>query len=160
MGKMDCWGSNSQSNGPWLYSTPLDPESAKLSPEEDWKVAMYREENAKLKLEVRKLQTQVEFLRECLQKAQHDHDLDYQLFLLRDKTKSPPRLPVFPVGNGYEAVAEKVASSLQRAKKPRGKQKSPRPTTPPEGPDSDPELAATLSRLLAESTRAACAQYQ
>lgn len=158
---MDGWGSQSNSNGPWAFFTqseapPKAPAPTPLAPEEDWKVQMYFEENQRLNAEILRLKKQIEFLRESVQIARRDHDLDYQLWLLRDK--SSPRLPVFPTGIGSEALAEKVSATLLRNKKPRTPKtpKSPKTQYSEIVPESDPEMEETLKRLLDESTRAAC----
>lgn len=158
---MDQWGS--QSHDPWASGSPpagdafRAHDASAATADYDASSEFYRQRAVELSIENDKLKREIAFLRESLYIARRDHDLDYQLFLLRNKTP-PPQLQ-FPTGKGYEAVSQKVQSSLQRVKKQT--RKSPVVVeVMDDGNDSDKEIKDTLLRLLGESTAAALAEHK
>jgi hypothetical protein len=144
--------------------------SAQLPPQqEDTLVTFYRDKFNEAEAERKRLVRQVEFLRDQVLKAQKQHDLDYQLWLLREKDKdkekgSPrtltPSLCGGRLGDGYVKVATTITGSYQR--QPSWSKKVVKALSSPTIPDpmeedecdSDPEMAATLLRLLEEGKQA------
>jgi hypothetical protein len=143
---MDCFG-GSQSNDPWW----LDPSTVvKPAEHTDFEAEFYRTKAAQLAIENDRLKKQVAHLEEKLLMAQKHHELDYQLWLLREKNAPRPR-PDWPSGNGYKAVAEKVSSSFQR--KPKTRKPTPEPVMVEDPESEDFEIMQTLRHLYDESIR-------
>lgn len=163
---MDSFWSNSNSNSrDGYHGWSSSPKKTALSPEingaqtailpQDNAIAYYMTKANLLEQKVAVLERTVEFLTDSLHEARRQHDLDYQLYLLRGGEKTPtPRLEPPPRGLGYEAVAQKVNSTFQRRAWAGPKRKTPVMLEDPDDPIDDPELEATLRRLLDESKNA------
>jgi hypothetical protein len=146
---------------PW--DTGVAPSWLGNTSQEDPLVAYYREKYNQAEDEIKRLKRQVEFLQESVQRAQHQHELDYQLWLLRDQSEDQRKKQGTPPcgggqGKGYVAVAEKITGNYQRirpwARKVKTTLQSPTtPSTSKEESSDDPELEATLLRLLEEGNK-------
>lgn len=141
------WEDGGESNSGWVCS------------EDDILLDSYRQKNLALMEEVARLKREVEYLKDSLDKARHHHELDYQLWLLRDKDalKLRSETPTgSPTCKGYAAVAKAITSTYQKRRTPWAKHvinqlSAPEPSQMEnEESDEDPELASTLLRLMEE----------
>jgi len=164
---MASWDSPIRTGGWNFGSTPsvsferLDNPVQAQPSQEDSRIAFYRDKFLEAETERKRLERHVEFLSDQLQKVQRLHDLDYQLWLLREKDNGTPRRTPSICGgrsgDGYVKVATAITGNYQRhrpwSKKVVQALNTTNTTTPEqtaEAEDSDPELAATLLRLLEE----------
>lgn len=142
---MSIWEEGGESNAGWECS----PDDCLLD--------SYRKKNLELEEEVRRMKREIEYYKDALDKARHHHELDYQLWLLRDKDalKLRSETPISsPTCKGYKAVAQAITSTYQKRRTPWAKhvitQLSNAEPMENEESEDDPELASTLLRLMEE----------
>ena len=140
------------------------------SPENGWaenvEADVWRNAHDALMKENARLKAQVERLTQELLEARKQYDLDYQLFLLREKAKDDEhRKTPFGQGRsgmGFNKIFEKVTSTYNRQRgwtKTSGFTGSPKTQVPPgmilvgDDEEDDPELAAQLLKLLEENKK-------